>query len=157
MADIDRGGTVVVVKPHYRSWALCTCGWMAKPRVLLSSATVEALLHAARHGCEPAVPLIQPGVMTITERRGILDVDCRQGAGGQPPHVDQRRAPLRAPGRLSSSNCRDCAVPQFTPSVLQLIDAHVTGDFLQLTGTDSRATQLLVEHDGEFTSGALHV
>jgi hypothetical protein len=132
MADMGRGGTVVVLRPHYRSMGLCTCGWMAKPRLFLSSATVEALIHAARHGCEPAVPLIQPGVMMIVERRGILDVDGHQGSG-QP-----------------SSNRRGRAVPHSTASPVQLIDAAVTGDLLQLTVTDLQATQLLWEHDGQF-------
>jgi hypothetical protein len=47
---------------------------VAKPRLLLSSAKVEALIHAAQHDCEPAVPMIQRGVMTIMERRGIRNV-----------------------------------------------------------------------------------
>lgn len=54
------GGVVVVVKPRYRSKGQCTCGWVGKPRLLLSSAKVEALIHAARHDCEAAFPLIQP-------------------------------------------------------------------------------------------------
>jgi hypothetical protein len=134
MADMDRGGAVVVVKPRYRSRGLCTCGWVAKPRLLLSSAKVEALIHAARCGCEPAVPLIQPGVMLIMERRGILAVDGRQG-GGHPPQVDQRRGLLRAPRRHSSSNRRGRAVPH-SVNLLPLIDTDVTADLLQLTDTD---------------------
>jgi hypothetical protein len=118
MTDVDRGGTVVVLRPHYRSMGLCTCGWMAKPCVLLSSAKVEALIHAARHGCEPAVPLIQPGVMMIVERRGIVDVDGRQGSG-----------------QLSSSR-RGRAVPHAGANLVQLIDTAVIGVLLQLTDTD---------------------
>jgi len=135
MADVGRGGAVIVVKTRYRSRGLCTCGWAAKPRLLVSSAKVEALIHAARHDCEPAVPLIQRGVMTITKRHGILDVDCRKGARGQPPQVDQRRALLRAPLRRSSNGRRDRAVPHSTANLVKLIDVRVTGDLLQLTET----------------------
>ena len=61
MAHLDGvAGVVVVVKPRYRSRGRCTCGWMDKPRLLLSSAKVDALIHAARHDCEAAFPLIQP-------------------------------------------------------------------------------------------------
>ena len=49
-----------------------------KPRLLLSSAKVDTLIHAARHDCEPAVPLIQRDVMMMMKRRGILDVDSSQ-------------------------------------------------------------------------------
>jgi hypothetical protein len=132
MADMGRGGTVVVLRPHYRSWGLCTCGWVAKPCVLLSSATVEALIHAARHGCMPAVPLIQPGVMMIVQRRGILDVDGRQG-GGQP-----------------SSNRRRRAVPHSAANLVQLIDAAVTADLLQLTNIDFTSNAIALERDGQF-------
>jgi len=79
MADLGCGGAVVVVKPHYRSRGLCTCGWAEKPRLLLSSAKIDALIHAARHDCVPAVPLIQIGVSMIMERGGILD-DHPRGA-----------------------------------------------------------------------------
>jgi hypothetical protein len=75
MADSGRGGAVVVVRPRYRSRGLCTCGWAAKPRLFLSSAKIEALIHAARHDCEPAIPLIQPGVLMIVKRQGIADAD----------------------------------------------------------------------------------
>jgi hypothetical protein len=135
MADVGRGGAVVVVKPRYRSWGLCTCGWVTKRRLLLSSAKVEALIRAARHDCEPAVPLIQPGVMMITERRGVPGVDCRQGCSGQPPQIERRRGLLRAPRRHPSSNRRRRAVSYSTANRLQLIDTGVKGNLFRLTDT----------------------
>jgi hypothetical protein len=68
-----------VVKPRFMSRGLCTCGWAEKPRLLLSSATIDALIHAARRDCVPAIPLIQIGVVMTIERRGILD-DCPRSA-----------------------------------------------------------------------------
>jgi hypothetical protein len=78
MTDLGRGGAVVVVKPRYTSRGLCTCGWVERPRLLLSSAIIDALVHAARHGCVPAIPLIQIGVVMTMERSAILD-DCPRG------------------------------------------------------------------------------
>jgi hypothetical protein len=95
---------------------------VAKPRLLLSSAKVEALIHAAQHDCEPAVPMIQRGAMTIMERRGIRNVDYRQRCGGQPPQLDQQ-------GRT---------VPRSTPNrVVQSTDANSAGLVLRLTDMDS--------------------
>jgi hypothetical protein len=147
MADVSRGGAVVVVKPRYRSRGLCTCGWVSNPRLLLSSAKVEALIHAARHDCEPAVPLVQPGVMMIVERRrGILDVDGR-GGSGQPPQVDQRRGPLPVPRRHASSNRRGRAVPHLTANLLRLIDADCKGTSLQLTDMHLTGNVIASERD----------
>jgi hypothetical protein len=63
--DDSRGGrgVVVVIRARYRNQARCTCGWIGKARLLLSSAKVDALLHAARDDCEPAIPLFQPGAV----------------------------------------------------------------------------------------------
>jgi hypothetical protein len=115
MADVDRGGTVIVVKPRYMSRGLCTCGWVAKPRLLLSSAKVEALIHAAQHDCEPAVPLIQPGVMMIMVRRGILDGDCH-----------------RAVRQSTSNHLLKLTEREFTEDSLQLIDADISGNAITL-------------------------
>jgi hypothetical protein len=54
-------GVVVVMPPQHRAHSHCSCGWVGAPRVLVSSAKIDALIHAARHHCEPAVPLVQPG------------------------------------------------------------------------------------------------
>jgi hypothetical protein len=40
--------------------AAAPVAWIGKASVLLSSTKVDALLHAARDNCEPAVPLFQP-------------------------------------------------------------------------------------------------
>jgi hypothetical protein len=117
MADGGRGGVVGVVKPRYRSRGLCTCGWVTKRRLLLSSAEVEALIHAARHDC------------------GVPGVDCRRGCSGQPPQIARRRGLLRAPRRHQSSNRRRRAVSYSTANRLQLIDTGVRGNLFQLTDT----------------------
>lgn len=141
MADMRRGGPLAVLRRRNRSRGLCTCcGLAAKPRLLLSSAQVEAVIHATGRDCEPAVRLIQPGVMMIMARRRTLDVDDRQ-ASGQPPQVDQRRGPLRIPRRHSSNSRRDRAKPHSTGNPLRsidwrVIDTDVTADVLQLTDRD---------------------
>jgi hypothetical protein len=134
MADVGREGAVYMLRLHYRSRGLCTCASTAKPCLFLASAKVEAQSHAARHGCELAVPLIQPGVMTIFARRGVLAVESRQALGGQPPQVNQRRGPRQAPCRHSSSKHRGRAVPHPIPNrFLQLTDPDVAGFVLRLT------------------------
>ena len=66
MGDLGGGpGVVVVIRPRYRSQARCTCGWLGKTRLLLSSARVEALIHAAQTDCEPAIPLVQSWAVPI--------------------------------------------------------------------------------------------
>jgi hypothetical protein len=70
MGDSRGGrGVVVVTRVRYRNQARCTCGWIGKASVLLSSAKVDALLHAARDDCEPAIPLFQPGA-TVPSKPG---------------------------------------------------------------------------------------
>ncbi len=54
-------GVVVVVRLRRRNQARCTCGWIGKASLLLSSAKVDALLHAAREDCEPGIPLCAAG------------------------------------------------------------------------------------------------
>lgn len=99
MTHLGRGGAVVVVKPRYMSRGLCTCGWAARPRLLLSSAKIDALIHAAQHDCEPAVPMIQIGVVLTIERQGILDVDRPHGCIGQLRQVDHKTGRPRADTR----------------------------------------------------------
>ena len=50
-----RGIVRVLIAPLPRQRAVCTCGWR---RPLRSFAVVDALLHAGRVGCHPAVPLV---------------------------------------------------------------------------------------------------
>jgi hypothetical protein len=66
-------GVVVVIRPRYRNQGRCTCGWVGKARLLLSSAKVDALVHAAQEACRPATPLLQPGAAFITEPPFGLD------------------------------------------------------------------------------------
>ena len=69
----------MVIRPRHRSQARCTCGWIGKARLLLSAAKVDALIHAAKHDCEPAIPLFQPGADVSTLPPGIPRVDNPTG------------------------------------------------------------------------------
>ena len=68
-------GIVVVVRLRRRNQARCTCGWIGKASLLLSSAKVDALLHAARDDCEPGIPLSQPGAVLPTKSSDVLKAD----------------------------------------------------------------------------------
>jgi hypothetical protein len=68
-------GVVVVIRVRRRNQARCTCGWIGKASLLLSSAKVDALLHAARNDCDPGVPLFQPGAVVPTKSPGVLEPD----------------------------------------------------------------------------------
>jgi hypothetical protein len=50
---------------------------------LLSSARVDALVHAARRGCEPAIPLVQPEAVIVVDPPGELIVSCPAGCGAR--------------------------------------------------------------------------
>jgi hypothetical protein len=60
---------------------MCTCGWVGKRRVLLSSAKIDALIHAARHGCGAAIPVVQPEAVNAINPPGELAVRCPAGCG----------------------------------------------------------------------------
>jgi hypothetical protein len=55
----DDTAVVVAVRPRHRARGRCSCGWVGPLRVLLASAKVDALVHAACRGCEPAIPLVR--------------------------------------------------------------------------------------------------
>ena len=75
MGDLTGGrGVVVVIRLRHRSQARCTCGWIGKASLLRSSAKVDALIHAARNDCEPAIPLYQPGAVA-PKPSGVQDAD----------------------------------------------------------------------------------
>lgn len=73
-----------------RPRSACTCGWTGPRRILRARSVLDAHLHAAQLGCQPAVPLI--AVATTTgERRGVLAQrrpPC--SAGGVDPQGDVR-------------------------------------------------------------------
>ena len=76
MGDSTGGrGVVVVVRLRRRNQARCTCGWIGKASLLLSSAKVDALVHAARDDCEPGIPLLQPGAVVPTKPPGVRKSD----------------------------------------------------------------------------------
>ena len=84
MGDLGgRRGVVVVIRPRHRSQARCTCGWIGKARLLLSSAKVDALIHAAQHDCEPAMPLFQPGAVVPTTPPGDVNADIPTGTSAR--------------------------------------------------------------------------
>jgi hypothetical protein len=68
-------GVVVVIRVRRRNQARCTCGWIGKASLLLASAKVDALLHAARNDCDPGVPLFQPGAVVPTKSQSVLKPD----------------------------------------------------------------------------------
>ena len=65
----------MVVRLRRRNQARCTCGWIGKASLLLSSAKVDALVHAAGDDCEPGIPLFQPGAVLPTKPPGDLKAD----------------------------------------------------------------------------------
>ena len=78
MGDSTGGrGIVVVVRLRRRNQARCTCGWIGKASLLLSSAKVDALLHAARNECDTGLPLFQPGAVVPTKSQCVLKADKR--------------------------------------------------------------------------------
>jgi hypothetical protein len=82
MGDSGGGrGTVVAIRPRHRAQGMCSCGWAGRPHVLLSSAKVEALVHAASHGCQAAIPLVQPEAVDVLNTPGELTVHCPAGCG----------------------------------------------------------------------------
>jgi hypothetical protein len=76
MGDSTAGrGVVVVIRLRRRNQARCTCGWIGKASLLLSSAKVDALLHATQNDCDPGVPLFQPGAVVPTKSQRVLKTD----------------------------------------------------------------------------------
>ncbi|MCT7657823.1 hypothetical protein [Mycobacterium deserti] len=71
----------MAIEPRHRAYAICSCGWVGQPRLLLSSAKVDALIHAARGRCQPANPLVQPESIDALEPPGMLTVACPGGCG----------------------------------------------------------------------------
>lgn len=57
----SRGGLVYVLTSAWRKRrALCSCGWRGHHRLVRAWAVTDAHLHAARLGCQTAVPLVWP-------------------------------------------------------------------------------------------------
>jgi hypothetical protein len=82
LGDLGDGrGTVVAIRPRHRAQGMCSCGWAGRSRVLLSSAKVDALVHATSHGCQAAIPLVQPEAVDVLNPPGELTVRCQAGCG----------------------------------------------------------------------------
>lgn len=87
LASLTRGdpggdkGVVMAIRPHHSSRGQCSCGWVGKPRLLLSAAKCDALVHAAECDCQPAIPLVQPEPVNALQPSGMLVVECPAGCG----------------------------------------------------------------------------
>ncbi|AGB25952.1 hypothetical protein Mycsm_05780 [Mycobacterium sp. JS623] len=49
--------------------------------MLLSAAKIDALVHAANHGCQAGIPLVQPETIDALNPPGVLTVRCPAGCG----------------------------------------------------------------------------
>ena len=58
---------VRVLISRFRRQARCGCGWTGRRRLLRGVSVIDALTHAARHGCRPAVPLVDVDI-GVSER-----------------------------------------------------------------------------------------
>jgi hypothetical protein len=87
MGDHTDGGrgVVVAVRPRHRARGRCSCGWVGPLRVLLASAKVDALMHAARSGCTPDLPLVQAEADFAVAPPGWIIVSCPSGCGAKFP------------------------------------------------------------------------
>lgn len=82
MGDSGAGrGTVVAIRARHRAQGMCSCGWSGRPHMLLSAAKVEALVHAASHGCDAGIPLVQPETVNALNPPGDLTIRCPAGCG----------------------------------------------------------------------------
>lgn len=104
-------GVVVAVRPRHRARGRCSCGWVGPPRILLASAKVDALIHAANRGCEPGTPLVQPDAVIAFLPPGELNVRCPAGCG----------ANIRVPLVIADAEHGD-STGRFTAEVPELHD-----------------------------------
>jgi hypothetical protein len=111
-------GTVVAVRPRHRAQGICSCGWAGRRRLLLSSARVDALVHAAGHGCGAAIPLVQPETVDALNPPGELTVRCPAGCGAT------LSVPMRITDTLSASADEGELRIRFTAEAPELHD-HV--------------------------------
>jgi hypothetical protein len=82
VGDSEGGkGVVMAIRARHRAQGMCSCGWVGRPRLWLSSAKVDALVHAASHGCQAAIPLVQPETVDTLNTPGDLTVFCPAGCG----------------------------------------------------------------------------
>lgn len=74
-------GVVMAIRARHRPQGMCSCGWAGRPRLLLSAAKIDALVHAASHGCQAAIPLVQPETVDTVNPPGDLTFFCPAGCG----------------------------------------------------------------------------
>ena len=89
---------VVVIRSRYRKQGCCTCGWVGERHLSLSSAKIEALLHAADSGCEPGIPLIRHGSIPSVAPHDVREVDdhARPPTIAQPVMMNASPKPVHA-------------------------------------------------------------
>jgi hypothetical protein len=109
-------GVVMAIRPRHKSRGQCSCGWVGKPRLLLSSAKCDALVHAAQCDCEPAVPLVQPETISAVKPPGVLVVECPAGCGAT------FSVPVAVSDTLSASSHNGELCVRFTAEAPELHD-----------------------------------
>lgn len=57
-SSAETPAVVRVLVSRFRRQARCGCGWTGRRRLLRGVSVIDALTHAARHGCQPALPLV---------------------------------------------------------------------------------------------------
>jgi hypothetical protein len=77
----DSAGVVIAMRPRHSSRAQCSCGWIGRSHMLLSSAKIDALIHATKGGCQPAIPLAQSETAGSFASPEVLTVECPGGCG----------------------------------------------------------------------------
>jgi hypothetical protein len=81
MGESGVRGVVVAIAPRHRAQGLCSCGWVGRSRLMLSSAKMDAFIHASRCGCEPGIPLVQSESVDLLKPPGALTIGCPAGCG----------------------------------------------------------------------------
>jgi hypothetical protein len=90
--------------------------------LLLSSAKIDALVHAAGHGCQAAIPLIQPETVDALNPPGDLTIHCPAGCG------TSLSVPMMITDTLSSRSDHGELCVRFTaeaPELHDYIKAHL--------------------------------
>lgn len=98
----SRGVVVYVLAPAWRKRrALCSCGWRGRRHLLQAWAVTDAHLHAARLGCQPAVPLVRPAVLAYSRPQWRSDPAATLTFTSEPP-ADRHQIAIHP---LTGRNC----------------------------------------------------
>ena len=72
--------TVKVLATGIRGRSSCTCGWRGPRRVMRSRSVLDALMHAARCGCQPATPLVERRLRNRSQMSVAMSIGARGSA-----------------------------------------------------------------------------